>query len=458
MRHPARTVAGAAAVAMISGLLVALAPGVASAEPSELLFADQIDRYADYDGADGCSAGDKPGAVALMNLVLDAYPGTSGYISRPCAGGSSEHEEGRAFDWMVSADRQIDIAKDLLDWLLADDSYGNENAMVRRLGIMYIIFNHRIWRAYSADQGWQPYDGSNPHTDHVHISMSWDGALKDTTWFTGAELGRRLDQARFAATWRSPGRLDLLRRSSHGKLQIRTWAGTWSDWDKVGGTLDSGPAAVWAHHTLWVFASSKQGTLEQRRWRSSSGWERWKDTGVEISAAPGVASKGRRVDLVVRTPSGSVAHRSWKPRSRWSSWTDLGGVVTSPPAAVWSSSDRLDVFARGTTGHLHQASKVNGDWTGWSDLGGVLTSGPGATSSTPGQTDIFVRTERGSVAYRSDDGSGWSSWAELGGRHVSGPTATAISAARVDLFTRERSGGLLQDYNSGAGWSGWVLR
>jgi peptidoglycan hydrolase-like protein with peptidoglycan-binding domain len=68
--------------------------------------------------------------------------------------------------------------------LLATDRYGNPYAMARRLGIMYIIFNHRIWGAYLADQGWRPYGGSNPHTDHVHFSLSWAGALKQTTWWT----------------------------------------------------------------------------------------------------------------------------------------------------------------------------------------------------------------------------------------------------------------------------------
>ena len=47
--------------------------------------------------------------------------------------------------------------------------------MARRLGVMYIIFNRRIWRAYG-DPGWGAYSGTNPHTDHIHISLSYDGS------------------------------------------------------------------------------------------------------------------------------------------------------------------------------------------------------------------------------------------------------------------------------------------
>ncbi len=112
-RHAGKTVV-ATLIALIAGVVVALAPGgVASAEPADGLFTDQIDDYADYDGADSCSAGDKPGAVALMTAILAAYPGTSAYISRACAGGTSEHEEGRAIDWMVSAETQGHLAEDL---------------------------------------------------------------------------------------------------------------------------------------------------------------------------------------------------------------------------------------------------------------------------------------------------------------------------------------------------------
>src|SRR5688572_12359248 len=128
-------------IALLAGLAVTLSSGAASAEPVEGLFSDKIEDHADYDGADTCSPNDKPGAVALKNLLLASYPGTTAHIGRACGSGSSEHYEGRAIDWMVSAETQRGMAEDFFRWLLADDAYGNDNAMVRRLGIMYIIFD-----------------------------------------------------------------------------------------------------------------------------------------------------------------------------------------------------------------------------------------------------------------------------------------------------------------------------
>jgi hypothetical protein len=50
---------------------------------------------------------------------------------------------------------------------------------------MYIIWNKRIWSSYRQAEGWRPYTGYDPHTSHMHISFSWAGAMKRTSWWTG---------------------------------------------------------------------------------------------------------------------------------------------------------------------------------------------------------------------------------------------------------------------------------
>ena len=99
---------------------------------------------------------DRPGATKLARLIRATY-GTdeSIGISRNACYTPSEHNDGRALDWMIdtsSAPREGQ-GRHLLDWLLATDKHGNKNAMARRLGVMYIIFNRRMWRAYG-DPGW----------------------------------------------------------------------------------------------------------------------------------------------------------------------------------------------------------------------------------------------------------------------------------------------------------------
>lgn len=175
---------------------VALLATPAAAEPR---FGAFIDPYGGYEGQSKCDPNDKPGVLAFRAVVLAREPGTgAGGISRACSvGGQSEHKEGRAWDWMVSADvpAQKAAADRTIDWLAENDSYGNEAALARRFGIMYLIFNRRIW---FPESGWRTYcvqkragcvepgtknDVRDPHTSHVHFSFTWAGAKKQTSYW-----------------------------------------------------------------------------------------------------------------------------------------------------------------------------------------------------------------------------------------------------------------------------------
>lgn len=147
----------------------------------------KIEPLAGYAGQSTCSPFAKPGTTAFANLLLRTYPRSRSLgIVRACSvGGKSEHKEGRAFDWGVSAHDARDRAsvKALVKWLMQPDRFGNRHAMARRLGIQYMIWNRRIWGSYSASSGWRRYTGANPHTDHVHFSLSWAGARKKSSFW-----------------------------------------------------------------------------------------------------------------------------------------------------------------------------------------------------------------------------------------------------------------------------------
>lgn len=137
-----------------------------------------------------CDPTPKPGPLAFAQL-LNTHYGTRYYgIGRACAGDVSEHYEGRALDWMVSAYNadQKALADSIVGWLSAPDAQGRPGAMARRFGINYIIWNRKMWRAYAPERGWADYTGVSPHTDHIHITFTWDGAYKRTSWWTGKAL------------------------------------------------------------------------------------------------------------------------------------------------------------------------------------------------------------------------------------------------------------------------------
>jgi peptidoglycan hydrolase-like protein with peptidoglycan-binding domain len=147
----------------------------------------KVEPFAGLDQQSRCDPSAKPGVIKFRHFVLSAYRDTgSDGIVRACnIGGTSEHKEGRAWDWKVSAHnpKQRAEATALLRWLLAPDSSGHHAAMARRLGIMYIVWDRHMWRAYDAAAGWQPYTRGEAHTDHVHFSFSRAGAAGHSSFW-----------------------------------------------------------------------------------------------------------------------------------------------------------------------------------------------------------------------------------------------------------------------------------
>ncbi len=151
--------------------------------------ADGIEPLAAYEPQRACEPTAKPGTLALRNLLTSTYQGSGNLgITRACSvGGTSEHKEGRAFDWAVNVNNpaQRAMAESFIERLFATDAQGNPYALVRRMGVMYLVWNEHIWSSYRASEGWRPYNGSSPHTDHVHISLSKAGAAGTTSFWSG---------------------------------------------------------------------------------------------------------------------------------------------------------------------------------------------------------------------------------------------------------------------------------
>jgi hypothetical protein len=163
------------------------AGGVPGQLPDINSFGPKIDTTPTYQPQSTCDPTPKPGVQAFHDMILKIFPNTGDYgITRDCAAdGISEHKEGRAWDWKVNVNdpQAVAAVNTLFKWLFATDKYGHKNAMITRLGIMYIIWDQKIWGAYRASDGWRPYSGVSEHTDHVHFSFYWIGANKQTTFW-----------------------------------------------------------------------------------------------------------------------------------------------------------------------------------------------------------------------------------------------------------------------------------
>ncbi|MCX6396961.1 MAG: hypothetical protein NTV23_10785 [Propionibacteriales bacterium] len=157
----------------------------------------QVDAPAGYDAQRTCRSTPQPGTAALARWLLRSYPstGSMGMIRGCGVGGTSEHKDGRAFDWAADVARPATkrAAYDFIRRALATDSAGNTHALARRLGIMYFIYNDTIWASYR-DFAPRAYLNSGcatrakcsrslRHLNHVHISLGYAGAAAQTSWY-----------------------------------------------------------------------------------------------------------------------------------------------------------------------------------------------------------------------------------------------------------------------------------
>lgn len=100
-------------------------------------------------------------------------PSIGGYAYRSIAGTGtlSDHATGNAVDIMLGNNYRAP-EQNALGWEIA--RFWQQNAGAT--GIKYVIFDHKIWSAERAAEGWRPYShpgggGDNlQHVNHVHVS------------------------------------------------------------------------------------------------------------------------------------------------------------------------------------------------------------------------------------------------------------------------------------------------
>jgi hypothetical protein len=157
-----------------------------------------IEDYASYDPQTTCAKSPKPGSVVLGEYLVATYGGGGGAVNRSCkSGGTSEHKDGRAIDWMLDATVKDDrsLAKQFLADAFATDEEGNTHALARRMGIMYIIWNDHMYSAWDQfaredylSSGCPSKHKCSPtlrHRNHMHISLSRPGSRGETSWYAG---------------------------------------------------------------------------------------------------------------------------------------------------------------------------------------------------------------------------------------------------------------------------------
>ena len=196
MVGPLRSPHSGPRVGLVLGVVaLVLAPLAAVA----VVYPEPPEDYATYQPQQRCRARPLPGTAALATWVNRRFAGgTAAATMRACgSGGTSEHKDGRAIDWRMDATRagqRAEVAR-FLETLFAPDSEGNPHALARRMGVMYIIWNDRMYASYNEFTERAYLSSSCPslrrcsktlrHRDHVHISLSRPGGRGETSWYAG---------------------------------------------------------------------------------------------------------------------------------------------------------------------------------------------------------------------------------------------------------------------------------
>lgn len=189
MNHTPRAMLTAAAAAMSLAVPMAASAAVPPPPKPPVAQPSAVDVSQPYVGQSVCELVTRPGVADFAATVSRHYNRTDYHTVRTCLGDTSEHYDGRALDWMLSAYDAEDkaIADSVTQWLTMPVN-GVYGANARRLGLMYIIWNGKVWKSYRNPETWTTYTGAVPHTDHIHFSFGWDGACKRTSWWTGRAL------------------------------------------------------------------------------------------------------------------------------------------------------------------------------------------------------------------------------------------------------------------------------
>ncbi|MCU0262160.1 MAG: fibronectin type III domain-containing protein [Candidatus Nanopelagicales bacterium] len=194
-----RALVAATSAALLVALVGVPAEALAATPTTTVLMPPVLDNAAFYEAQSICDPAPRPGTTALKDLLLTTYGPATIYIPRACTSSTSEHFDGRALDWMrsVRVPAEKEMADAFVAWLLAPAADGTPHEMARRLGIMYIIWDSRMIRMYDPGRGWTEYKDcldsarsgagldNTCHRNHVHLSLSWDGAAGITSWWTG---------------------------------------------------------------------------------------------------------------------------------------------------------------------------------------------------------------------------------------------------------------------------------
>jgi hypothetical protein len=238
-----------------------------------------------------CSGSAQPGAVALRDALMPRFQGCFDVGIYNCrgssAGGSlSTHAEGRAWDAGFPGECHSNGFA-LATFLIANAAH---------LGVQRIIWCRKNWGGIDSQGNfkdyWVPYGGPHPHTDHLHIELTWHAAKTLTRQaiellFAQQQQEEEGMQKVMKASW-GGSRHDIFGIGYDAKV-YHAWSEGGTDWGfeelphggygtHIVGVSSNGPQ----HYV--VFIRGTDGCLHRAEYRGY--WQGWRRIGSADNKFP----------------------------------------------------------------------------------------------------------------------------------------------------------------------------
>jgi hypothetical protein len=272
-----------------------------------------------------------------------------------------------------------------------------------------------------------------------------------------------------AACVSGPTKVDLFWLQADGGLYHQPGdAAQWSsDWEHLGGTFITVPAAVATNSAqlgfpglLDVFGVGTDFAMYTKQSVQGAWSSDWLSLRGDFNSGPAVIGRPNgRLDIFAVGSDYAMYHRSrtgLPPSERWSAdWEYLGGSFSSTASVVSRDISSIDVFARGSDFTLRHRRNVNGAWSDdWQNLGGSLASPPVAVSWGSRRIDVFAIGSDGALWHRWWDTEIWNDWETLGGSLTQTPSAVTWAPGRLDVFALGLDGAIQQFAFNDHAWRG----
>jgi peptidoglycan/xylan/chitin deacetylase (PgdA/CDA1 family) len=192
-----------------------------------------------------------------------------------------------------------------------------------------------------------------------------------------------------------------------------TDAGAASGWANLGGHATSKPgAAIGPDGVATVVVRGSDAAAWMRR-ETAGRWSNWQSLGGTLNTASAVAATAGGLTVAAVGADNALWVKNFA--GTWSAWRRVGGRITADPAVAATPGGSVLTVSRGSdnAGWVNVAGANGTSWSGWQSIGGKLASAPAVTvDGSAGHVFAYGTDGRiwENIATDASTGSGWTGW------------------------------------------------